>query len=661
MRRRFLIECCLMAVLLPPTLLLLSSRPGLWHANAQVYDEWLELSPPVPSSDILIVGIDERSLQAIGPWPWPRQVHAELLRTLAQHAPQAVFLDMFLTTPSTLAGGDDALAQAMQQVPTYLPLLQATPPMDPAQPPGYLAPLPALKAAARGTGHVNASPDADGVVRKLFLQEGPPGHLQPYLGSVMAGPAPIPPPDDAPTISETWVQESALRIPFAGTAGTYRTVPYISVLQGEVPDELLRGKYLLVGATATANLGDQLLVPNTGPARMLPGVEVHANAFDTLRHGRGIQTPTPWQHGVWIAGLVWAALLLFLRFPQHALASAVGLVALCLAASAGTMVAWSLWLPPVAPLVGVVLAYILWGWRRLNAMARFFRQQVAALDADTPQEPPPAIPQLWPHLASLDPQTHALNRAIESLVRTRALEHRAQQQSEQWLRFLSHDLRSPQVSILSLLNLWKAKAPGMDTERLVEGVQREAMRTLELTEGLVELTSADSDNYQFTDCIAGAMVQDAIDQTWAYATAQQVTLKSHLPAEESVLRADMPLLTRAVVNLLNNAIRHSPAGGVVTVALNHGQRSHQPEVVLSVQDEGDGMTPEQLNAVLSALPGKRRRDASVRGLGLGLAVVRAVVVRHGGWMYATSTQGLGSTFSLGLPVGKPPLDDDVVS
>lgn len=663
MRRRFLVECILIALLLPPVLLWLSTQPGLWHANAQLYDRMLEVNPPSPSNDVLIIGIDERSIHALGRWPWPRAVHAELLNTLAPHAPRAVFLDLFLTEASREPASDTKLARAIQQVPTYLPLLRSTSSAtEPDAVPGFIAPLPLLAEAARATGHVNVTPDADGVVRTLYLREGRPGQLQPYLGLAMVEntlPPDPPKPSAVPSKppSGAWVQQDLLRVPFAGPSGTYQTVSYISVLRGEVPDVLLRDKYLLVGVTDTAGLGDQILVPNGGPDGTISGVEIHANVMDAIRHGRSVYTLNLSQHGLWITFAVVCALLLFMRSHRHALATAAILCVFCLGLSAGAMAAWTLWLPPAAPLLGIVLAYILWGWRRLAALSAFFQERVHALNAVQLRTYRPLPGTSRKILQSPDFQTRALDNAITQLLHAHAMEQHSQEQREELMRFLSHDLRSPQVSILSLLSLWENKTPGMDTRELVDGVRREAHRTLELAEGFVDMTTAESDDYQFAECLAGSIVLDAMDQVWPFATARGVQLESHLPAAEYVLRADAHLLTRAIVNLLNNAIRHSESGGRISVDLSLGKRTPSREVVLSVQDEGEGMTPEQLNTLLSALPGKRRRDASVIGLGLGLALVRVVVMRHEGWMHATSTQGSGSTFLLGLPLAESPLEE----
>ncbi|WP_028602696.1 CHASE2 domain-containing protein [Ottowia thiooxydans] len=673
--KRFVLECGLLALLLPPLLLWLSGLPGLWHADAQSYDRLLPLARHAPSSDILVVAVDERSLQALGRWPWPREVHGELLEALAPHQPRAVMLDMFFTEPSEEPRDDQALVRGMAKVPTYLPLLLAplgwTESAAQQQPsgsayvgtarPGFVSPVPRLAQAARGMGHVNVTPDADGVLRTLFLEEGPTGHMQPYVGKLMQG-ATNKAVEAAPQVVGSWSRRTALRLPFAGPAGTYQTVPYISVLQGEVPPELIRGRTVLVGAMDTMGLGDQVQVPGG----VLAGVEVHANALDAIFHGYRIGVPTRWQHGSWIAAVVVLALFLFGKFSRHALACATGIAIFTIAISMAAMALSAFWLPLAGPLLGVVLAYILWSWRRQHALARFIQQRIAALDAVVQVVPESTAIKARVAATGIDFQTRALDQAINDLMALRAQEQVTRRQREEWLRFLSHDLRSPQVSILSLLELWRGKAHGMDEATLADGVRREAKRTLALAEGFIDMTTAESGQYQCADCLAGSLVMDALDQVWPYASSRSVQLQHDLPGEECLLHADAHMVTRAMVNLLNNAIRHSPAGGVVLVRLEQriypegadGVAARPAEVVLKVQDHGDGMDENQLLAVLD--PVSQEAGASplrIRGMGVGLAVVRAVVARHGGWLHAISTLGEGTEFLIGLPTKASYPDD----
>jgi signal transduction histidine kinase len=133
-----------------------------------------------------------------------------------------------------------------------------------------------------------------------------------------------------------------------------------------------------------------------------------------------------------------------------------------------------------------------------------------------------------------------------------------------------------------------------------------------------------------------------------------VTLRERLHDDEAFVLADGALLMRALRNLLDNAIRHSPRGSQIDVCVGtqpsvNGQWS---EVLLSIRDEGAGMDPEVLSRVREA--GHRRKGSGrAHGWGLGLAVVNTVVTRHGGWIDVISSPGAGTQFMIGLPQCAP--------
>lgn len=688
MYRRFLLELAVVAALLPPALVWLAGRPGLIDADLALYHHLLAWHPPAPSEDILIIGIDRRSLRELGPWPWPRATHAALLEQLAGHAPRAVLFDVFFDRASAAPAGDARLAAAMRLLPVYLPLRYTGPPGPGDDPSGFAAPIPILRHSARGVGHVDVTSDDDNFVRTLFRYEGPgdagdrPENraLQPYVGLQLVSGAPVPP-GTGPVLQrrDGWRTQSGFGMAVAGPVGTYRTVPYLSVLRGEVPDELLRGRDLLIGAVSDADLGDQFAVAGLGAGQLLPGVEVHANVIDALRHDRTVWSLPPAALWAWTLLPVWLALGLFLRWGRWALAGAVGLAAACLALSVTLFVSAQVWLPPAAPLLGVALTYVLWSWRRLEALFVFFNQRIAALNAIPAGEFELALTPAPTTLDALEHQTHALDRAIErmnglqlflrhGLERELTTERKAQQERVQWLRFLSHDLRSPQVSILSLLDLQAGGAAGMNAELMASGVRREAERTLALAEGFMDLTEAESGEYRFDEVLAGAVLLDAIDRAWPYAQAQGVTLVPRLGEHEGGVRADGAMLTRAIVNLLNNAIRHTPREGSIHVCLE----ATDAWVLLSVRDEGQGMGAAQLGRVLqrgdagareharaepaaalagavAAMGAAEPRSASARSRGIGLSVVHAVIAKHGGWIDAWSAPDEGTTIVIGLP------------
>ncbi|MDM0039039.1 CHASE2 domain-containing protein [Variovorax sp. J22G21] len=788
MRRRswrFLAEWLLMALLLPPLLWWLQSAPGLSQADLALYDWAIAHRRPDPSLDVLVVGIDERSLNALGPWPWPRSVHARLLEQLALQAPQAVLLDLFLDSPSQYPDDDQRLARALAQVPVYLPLRYVSPAeAGTGEIPHFEEPLPMFAHNARAVGHALLTTDADGVTRRMNLSEGTPGAMKPYVGwqmaNALAGSAAPALAVAAPATPERdgWQAQGSFGIPFAGPAGTWRTVSYASVLRGEVPPELLRGKLVLIGALANARLGDELAVAGAGPVMQFSGIELHANAIEALRHGRTVTFADGAGLLLWTTLPVWLALALFLWAARHAWAFAFGLGAACLVVSLGLLWRQHLWLPPAAPLLGIALVYFLWSWRRLDALLRFFRERVAALNAVPAGafEPEPRAPaQAWD---SVEAQTQALDGAIDRIARMQALlatglwqmpvavlvcsdagtivqsnaaarslllaglpsgsfaddplrgstvrgvlqqatcespparlepnvaEHwsdelytertaitgkvfrgraapladahgrvtawmvvlrdltdqrRAEREREQWLSFMSHDMRTPQINILGLLNLHAGGANGMNPGRLTEGVRREAERSLALADGFVDLIQARLHTYRFAEMPAGAVALDAVDQVWAHAMASGVALTTRFEAEDAMLWVDLALLTRAIVNLLRNAIRHSAAGSTIELCITTDTDARPGRVLLAIRDQGEGMTSQQMQSLLQPTePGSPAVPSAApvppgtaRSHGIGLAIVRAVVERHGGLLKGSSARGVGTTFVLDLPLHLP--------
>jgi CHASE2 domain-containing sensor protein/signal transduction histidine kinase len=770
MRRRFLIDWALLALSLPLGALWVGQRPSVMDFDLKVYDSWVSLSAQAPSSDILLVSIDGRSLGELGPWPWARGLHAQLLERLASHAPRAVLLDLFLDEPSTAPADDDRLAAAMRRVPTYLPMRHGDHGTGQHATGDFLEPLPEFARNAKGVGHADANPDPDGIVRRLFRRVGVNGDLRPYVGWLIAssgGPAESVAP--VRTRDDGWSVQAPFGVPLAGPHGTYRGVPYVSVLRGEVPSELLRDKILLVGAVTSSLLGDEVPVAGVGP-QLLPGIEMHANAIDALLHARAIGFAQGWTIVVWTVVPIWIVLLSFLRAAKGALAIASIAALGCIAISAAALTSVSFWLPPTAPVLGIGATYLLWSWRRLNALLNYFRERADALNAVPTGAFELETSALQPTIDEMAGEMRALDHAISRLSQMQALlnegmwhlpvavlvcqhdgsigqsnaearmllaptecdsdmssdplrgqnllrllqdldrlgpvvssettakhlsrglsdeyttphgktfrlraaplgeegdatrawvivlrdltsERIAQRNREQWLGFLSHDLRSPQVSILSLLALREQDDSKIDESRLIGSVRREAIRTLALAEAFMDMAEADSDRYHFADTQAGAIVLDAVDSVWAYAVEKGVSLTSTLSDRDLLIYADTALLTRALINLLSNAIRHSEIGSTVHICVDSAGGS-ATEVVVAVRDEGDGIAPDRLlQLLLDPRPDQRATPevpAQVaRSRGLGMAVVHAVVKRHGGWIDGHSAPGAGTTFLIGVPL-----------
>jgi signal transduction histidine kinase len=143
------------------------------------------------------------------------------------------------------------------------------------------------------------------------------------------------------------------------------------------------------------------------------------------------------------------------------------------------------------------------------------------------------------------------------------------------------------------------------------------------------------------------VVADVVDVFQAKFDAKQVTL-ALVPGDDAIVAIDAIRIGQALNNLLNNALRHTPAGGrvAIRVGTEHGS------VHVSVADNGDGIAADQLAHVFERFyRGDTARSRDVAGSGIGLTIARALVDAHGGQLTAAS-QGAerGCTFTLSLPI-----------
>jgi two-component system OmpR family sensor kinase len=242
---------------------------------------------------------------------------------------------------------------------------------------------------------------------------------------------------------------------------------------------------------------------------------------------------------------------------------------------------------------------------------------------------------------------------------------RAQEASEARTRRFaadaSHELRTPLVSIRGFAELFRQGAvPPDEVPRTMRRIEDEAKRMGSLVEDLLLLARLDEQRPARKDpvdlvVLAGDAVHDARGLD-AERQVRLVGLNGAGPAS-AVVTGDEDRLRQVVANLVANAIRHTPAGTPVEVAVGtsanpdgrDGPRG--PVAVLEVRDHGPGLTPEQAARVFERfyrVDSSRRRDTG-GGSGLGLSIVSAVVTAHAGTVAVDTTSGGGATFRVALP------------
>jgi CHASE2 domain-containing sensor protein/signal transduction histidine kinase len=223
----------------------------------------------------------------------------------------------------------------------------------------------------------------------------------------------------------------------------------------------------------------------------------------------------------------------------------------------------------------------------------------------------------------------------------------AMRQREEALQLLSHDMRSPLSAILaSLEHPYFREAPAT-LRRRIEG---QAGRTLELADAFVRLAKAESADYEFEPIDLSHVLSDAVDAIWPLAQAGDVTVEFDLADLEYVVLADRGLVTRALVNLLDNAVKYSPAGKTVVCRLAPASLNGRPAVACEIADSAGGMAQSQLDRLFRRFATSRDALNGTAGVGLGLALVHTVVTRHNGVIACESADGEGTVFTITLPL-----------
>ncbi len=227
---------------------------------------------------------------------------------------------------------------------------------------------------------------------------------------------------------------------------------------------------------------------------------------------------------------------------------------------------------------------------------------------------------------------------------------RADEIRRDFIANLSHELKTPVGAVSLLAETLLDEDDAVVRRRLLERTHIEAQRMGRIIDVLLELAELEADGELRHEVVRIAdIAAEAADQAAGPAERyRSKVIVGHI-ADVAVL-GDRHLLVRAVVNLLENAMKYSGEGSEVRIeAFERGG-----EVDLDVADEGIGIPGKHLDRIFERFYRvDRARSRASGGTGLGLSIVRHAVERHGGEVLVESREGVGSTFTLRLPVAPP--------
>ncbi len=287
---------------------------------------------PAPD-DIVIVAIDDASLQKIGKYPWARSVIADGLDKISSGKPKVVGIDIIYAEESDAAEDDERLAEAIQKngrvvLPTQL--FENTDKTGQTEI-EWLAPLPEIEAVLAGQGHAHAAPDAGGTLRSIQLSKADDkGNRVWAFGLEVLRVAENIAPNDfeeksnylrfgfynirlLPEKTETeelagvlLARSNEMLVNYIGASKSFRYYSFADVVRGEITPEIFADKIVLVGA-ASPTLGDAQVTPfmhfaGSGEregGQAMPGVEVHANVINTIKNNLSLRfLPDFWLYAI---------------------------------------------------------------------------------------------------------------------------------------------------------------------------------------------------------------------------------------------------------------------------------------------------------------------------------------------------------------------------
>jgi len=212
---------------------------------------------------------------------------------------------------------------------------------------------------------------------------------------------------------------------------------------------------------------------------------------------------------------------------------------------------------------------------------------------------------------------------------------------------VSHDLRAPLTVIKGYATLAETSGPVTDKQKVaLQKIRLSVAQMTELIDNLLDLGRIEAGiDVTMSRCQLGTLIRDVALRFRAQAEAKGLTLTVRLPLDLPPVAGDPLLLGQAIANLVDNAIKYTPAGFV------HISAGLAPnEVIIGVRDSGIGITPADQPRLFEKFYRVRNRNTiKIRGTGLGLSIVKSIAELHGGRIWVESVPDKGSSFYLSLP------------
>ncbi len=564
-------------------------------ADLWLYDRFLNIrGAAAPSQDVLIVTFSEDEPPAfpekVAPTrsfrhAWENSRHGRLLRDIVAQRPALVaFVSPF---DGYVRGTEADYLMTEKSLHGEVPVLFAAP-VDEEE-----RVLPPVRELVHGEnfGFAHLFPDADNVVRRVTLLH-----------------------DSSASIALLAYQQlrtqpirhsllKPLQVDFRGPAGNYQTFAS-EELSRPGNASILAGRLVIVGRA------ENTLRQAKSPLGRMPRAELQANILDTILSGREIATaPRAFTVAFSLAAVALAILLMLTAPVATAWLALCGLGLLILCISFATLTQFKMWLPVSNTLLCLLVTFVLFVGTRLRAQER----------------------KHW--------QVEQESEALREMDRFK----------NNFISLFSHDLRTPLARIQANLDhvLSRSKSLDPDFREAMLAIQRANGDLARLISDILKVTRMESMRLEPALEVVdlNRLVEESVASLRDAADEKKIRLVLDLEPLFS-MEGDPTLLREVVSNLVENAIKYSPDGTVVTIRT----REVDGRVSVAVADQGIGIPVEELPRVTGKFYRGKSVTASHKGTGLGLYLSKYFVELHGGELSLESRVGQGTTVAFSLPL-----------
>lgn len=220
-----------------------------------------------------------------------------------------------------------------------------------------------------------------------------------------------------------------------------------------------------------------------------------------------------------------------------------------------------------------------------------------------------------------------------------------QREKNQLIDFLSHDVRSPLVSQLAMLNTLSNQNDGLDQNTL-DKLASHAKRSLSLSDQFLQITRAEqASEQQFYEFDIVNAIENSIDSISAQAYEKSITINFE-EIDPIWLKGNAELIERMITNLLSNSIKYSPEKTAILIKLTPKDN----RLTITITDQGYGIEKHELPHIFNRFHRQKTSEVSGnKGTGLGLNFVKVVIEKHKGDISVSSLKDKGSIFTINLP------------